>query len=434
MPSKGRLRNLIFSTSFHSTTSALALAIVFALTVVLTQSIHAQTYTVIHNFTGGQDGANPYAGLTLGAASDFFYGTSTLGGNGAGTVFKLRYVNSGWIFTPLYSFQQVGRRGLHNATARVIISQNGTLYGTTQYGGQGTCDLGGGGCGTVYNLKPPPSRPSSIFSPWSETELYAFTGGDDGGQPGNGDVVFDHAGNLYGTTLRRGVNDNGTVYELMPSNGNWTESVVYSFIGANDGSMPNGGVIFDSAGNLYGTTYSGGTYDNGTVYQLTPSGSGWAKNILYSFHGGSDGANPVGGLIIDQSGKLYGTTGYGGSGFGGVVFRLTPSSDGWIYTTLYSFTRSGLGTPPGPQGSLFMDAAGNLYGTTYSDGTYGYGSVFKLTPSGGGWTYTSLHDFAGSSDGCSPWGSVLLDTRGNLYGTSSSCGADGYGVVFEIMP
>lgn len=433
MHGKGRFRNLILATSLRSTIGALAFASVCVVTIVLTQSVQAQTYTVIHNFTGGQDGANPYAGLTLDAAGNL-YGTSTLGGAGAGTVFKLRYVNSGWVFTPLYSFPVVGRKGLHNATARVVIGPSGILYGTTQYGGQGTCDLGGGGCGTVYNLKPSPTRPMSAFAPWNETELYAFTGGADGGQPGNGDVVFDQAGNLYGTTLLRGFEDNGVVYELTPSNGDWTEGVVYSFTGDNDGSTPNGGVIFDKAGNLYGTTSDGGTYDNGTVYQLTPSGSGWVKKILYSFHGGSDGANPIGGLILDQSGNLYGTTGYGGSGFGGVVFEMTPSNGSWTYTTLYGFTRSGSGTPPGPQGSLFMDAAGNLYGTTYADGAYGYGSVFELTPSNGGWTYTALYDFTGGADGCSPWGSVLLDAKGNLYGTVSSCGADGYGVAFEITP
>jgi len=433
MRGKGQSRILIDATSRRSATCALALAILCALTLALTQSVQAQTYTVIHNFTDGPDGANPYAGLTLDAAGNL-YGTSTLGGTGAGTVFKLRYVNSGWVFAPLYSFPVVGRKGLHNPTARVIIGPSGVLYGTTQYGGQGTCDLGNGGCGTVYSLRPFPTRPASVFAPWNETELYAFAGGTDGGQPGNGDLVFDPAGNLYGTTLLRGFEDNGVVYELMPSGGGWTESVVYSFTGANDGSTPNGGVIFDKAGNLYGTTTNGGTYGNGTVYQLTPSGSGWVKNILYSFHGGGDGANPIGGLIFDQSGNLYGTTGYGGSGFGGVVFELTPSNGSWTYTTLYGFTRSGSGTPPGPQGSLFMDAAGNLYGTTYADGAYGYGSVFELAPSNGGWSYSSLYDFTGGNDGCNPWGSVLLDAKGNLYGTASSCGADGYGVAFEITP
>ena len=433
MDGQEQFRRITFDTSLRAAKAALAMATLFAVVGVLTQATEAQTFSVIHSFMGGQDGANPYAGLTLDAAGNL-YGTSTLGGMGAGTVFKLRYVNSGWIFTPLYSFTRVGREGLHYATARAIIGSDGSLYGTTQYGGQGTCDLGGGGCGTVYNLKPSPSRPTSVFAPWNGTVLYAFAGDSDGGQPGNGDLVFDQAGNLYGTTLLRGFDNNGTVYELTPSSGNWTESVVYTFTGANDGSTPNGGVIFDTAGNLYGTTSGGGLYDNGTVYQLTPSGSGWTKNILYNFQGGSDGGTPIGGLIFDASGNLYGTTGYGGSGFGGVVFELTPSNGSWTYNTLYSFSRSGSVDPPGPEGSLYMDAAGNLYGTTLADGAYGDGSVFKLTPSNGSWTYTSLYDFTGGSDGCNPWGSVLLDAKGNLFGTASSCGAYYDGVVFEITP
>src|SRR5208283_2193944 len=220
-----RFRHLTFDIGLRAATAALAMATVFAAGCVLTQATEAQTFSVIHSFTGGQDGANPYAGLTLDAAGNL-YGTSTLGGTGAGTVFKLRYVNSGWIFTPLYSFTRVGREGLHYATARAIIGSNGSLYGTTQYGGQGTCDLGGGGCGTVYNLKPSPSRPTSVFAPWNGSVLYSFTGGPDGGEPGNGDLVFDQAGNLFGTTLLRGYDNNGTVYELTPSSGSWTQSVV----------------------------------------------------------------------------------------------------------------------------------------------------------------------------------------------------------------
>src|SRR5271166_1949839 len=248
---------------------------------------------------------------------------------------------------------------------------------------------------------------------------------------------------LYGTTAYGGGgsgcggnNGCGTVYKLTPSNGGWTESVLYSFQGGSDGAFPYAGVIFDQAGNLYGTTaYGGGSgcagNGCGTVFQLTSSGSGWVENTLYSFQGGNDGASPFGGLIFDQSGNLYGSTAYTSSfGVGGgTVFELSPSGSNWIHTVLYSFSGGA-----GPYDTLTIDA-GNLYGTTNRDGAYGYGSVFKLTHSGGGWTYTSLHDFTAGSDGGYVYGGVILDSSGNLYGTTQYGGSGGdTGVVWEITP
>jgi uncharacterized repeat protein (TIGR03803 family) len=166
----------------------------------------------------------------------------------------------------------------------------------------------------------------------------------------------------------------------------------------------------------------------GVIYQLTPSAGGWTETVLYRFQKGSDGVFPSGGLIIDQSGNLYGTTSGGGSGGGGTVFELTPSGGGWQFTVLYSL----LGQGNGPRGSLIMDAAGNLYGMSYGNGAYGDGSVFKLMPGGGTWTYTLLHDFTGGSDGKNPLGNLTLHTNGKLYGTTSTGGACGAGVVFEI--
>jgi len=190
------------------------------------------------------------------------------------------------------------------------------------------------------------------------------------------------------------------------------------------------GVIFHKAGNLYGTTISGGANECGVVFQLTPSASGWAESPLYAFQCGIDGS-PAAGVVFDSSGNLYGATYTGGSGGGGTVFELTPSNGSWSFTVLYSFTGN---SACGPESNLTMDQAGNLYGTTVCDGAYGYGSVFKLKASGGGWTYTSVYDFKGGADGSYPNSGVLFDANGNLYGTASSGGAHGYGVVFEITP
>lgn len=272
--------------------------------------------------------------------------------------------------------------------------------------------------------------------------LYSFTGPPDGAAPGYGDLIFDHAGNIYGTTEGGGSGCGGghgcgTVYELTPSGGGWTEKILYNFSGIDgDGATPVSGVIFDDVGNLYGTTSgAGGTGAAGTVYELSPSGGGWTETVLYSFHG-SDGAQPFAGLTLDSSGNLYGATTDGGSGGGGTVFELIPSGGNWTLKTLYSFTGNDY---CGPVNTLVMDKAGALYGTTTCDGAYGYGSAFKLTPSAEGeWTRTDLHDFCAGGypcpDGATTIGSVVFDNNGNLYGTAADGGTQGVGVVWKITP
>jgi len=426
MQSNGEFRKLFCRPISRAATAALALATVFALTMVFTQPAQAQTFKVIHSFTGlNGDGANPYAGLTMDKAGNFYGTTSLGGGTGNGTVFKAAKKGAGWIVTPLYTFQ--GPPDGASPEARVIFGPDGSLYGTTYFGG--TC----GQCGTVFSLKPFPTACVTALCGWQETVLYNFTGGSDGMNPALGDLIFDQAGNLYGTTTGGGAYGYGTVFELVRSQGGWTESVLYSFTGRSDGSQPFAGVIFDKAGNLYGTTAYGGDYTWGTVYELTPSGSGWTVNVLHAFQGGSDGANPFGGLIFDQSGNLYGSNWYAGQYEGGTVFKLTPSNGSWTYSVLYSF--DGIG-PYGSVANLVMDGAGNLYGTTLNDGhgKYGEGNVFEMTPSGGSWTYTSLYDFTGLNDGAEPICNVTFDAKGNLYGTTYYGGADGYGVVWEITP
>jgi uncharacterized repeat protein (TIGR03803 family) len=425
MASSKSHRSWIFGTSRRATTAALAMAL--ALTVVPTPAAHAQTFTVLHSFTNGQDGAHPEAGLTIDRAGNL-YGTAFYGGLGPGTVFKLTHKSSGWTFNPLYSFPANEGQGA-NPQARVIFGPNGTLYGTTEGGGNP-------GGGVVFNLSPPATVCKSVLCPWTERVLHNFPAyPGDGGRPGSGDLVFDQARNLYGTTILGGSAGLGAVYKLTPSG---EESVLYSFAGGNDGSTPWSGVIFDGSGNLYGTTTEGGEgclAGCGTVYKMTPSGSGWTETPIYRFTGGSDGAAPYGGLIFDQFGNLYGTTISGGiRGDGGTVFELTPNSDGsWSFSLLYSFTGNG-----GPNGSLTMDAARNLYGLTAENDCPGcstYGDVFELTPSGGGWTYINLHPFLGGyDDGVQPYGSVVLDASGNIYGTAYGWGQYGYGIVWEITP
>jgi len=282
--------------------------------------------------------------------------------------------------------------------------------------------------------------------------LHRFQGGVDGAYP-SGDLTFDRQGNIYGTTIEGGsggctdfLHDLigcGTVYELASSGGGAPLHVLYAFQGSGDnyadGVSPWSGVVFDGEGNLYGTTANGGLggYNGyGVVYKLTPSSGAWSQVLLYSFTGGTDGGNPYGGLVFDSTGNLYGATFYGGSSGGGTAYELVGSNGGWSFSPLYSFS----GNSGGPLATLTMDAAGNFYGTTSNDGAYGLGSVFKLSPSNGGWTYTSLHDFTGGSDGGYPTSNVILDASGNLYGTAH-CGGNlscsfgpGDGVVWEIAP
>ena len=405
----------------------LAVMAVAVMLLALTVSAQAQTYNVVHSFTG-PDGAAPNAGLTMDRAGNL-YGTTTQGGNGHGTVFKLAREGSSWILTKLYSFGG----GSDGATpyARVILGSDGTLYGTTAGGGGGACS---GGCGTVFHLRPSPVVCRSIACPWTETILYRFTGGSDGAAPLFGDLVFDQAGNLYGTAAAGGITSGncspvggcGVVFELTPTHGGWTETVLHSFnLDGSDGYYPNSGVIFDSSGNLYGTTVYGGADNAGAVYELTHSGSGWVESILYS--SGTEGDLPVGGLVMDRAGNLYGSTALGGSYGDGTIFELAPSGGNWTFTLLHTFTGD-----VGPEDSLTMDAAGNLYGTTFTDGLYDAGSVFKLMPGSGGWTYVDLYDFHDA--GTLPSGNVILDSSGNLYGTAQDGGSGRAGVVWEISP
>jgi len=396
---------------------ALVTALLFAPVLMLTQFVQAQTLVVLHSFTGAADGANPYAPVTIDNRGNL-YGTTAFGGNGGGVVYKLTHSTGGWTFAPLYKFG--GGNDPAVPYAGVTFGPDGSLYGTTTAGG--THDYG-----AVLNLRPPAHVTPNLLAPWTETVLYSFQGGADGAVP-YAAVTFDAMRNMYGTTSGGGSSGQGTVFELSPSAGGWTESVIYNFSGPN-GAFPFSNVIFDHVGNLYGTTLQGGSDGRfGTIYELTYlSGVGWTESFLYSFTDPSGANSPTAGLTIGSSGNLYGATPDGV----GIVFELTPFDSTWIYSSLYG---SGGGIEAcGAHGSLVMDASGSLYGTTTCDGT-GSGSVFKLTHINGGWTYTTLYSFTGGSDGTYPDAGVALDANGNIYGTTSQGGAYGYGVVWELTP
>ena len=399
----------------------LTLVILLTLISVANPAAQAQTFTVLHNFTGGADGGSPYAGLTRNGASNF-YGTTAVGGSdGNGTVFELRHAGSGWVLTPLYSFQ--GMPDGSTPQAQVTIGPNGSLYGTTTQGGEYAQ-------GTVFNLTPASRPPAKVFDSWTETLLHSFSGAEnDGAFPGS-DVVFDSAGNIYGTTTFGGIYNSGTAYELTPSSG--SVRVLYNYNCGEEITF-SADLIFDRLGNLYGTFGYCGPYGYGEVYKLTPSGSGWTTSILYAFQGGNDGANPVAGLVSDASGNLYGNTITGGAGGGGTVYELSNAGLNWTFSVLYGIV--GRFDSGSDNGSLVMDSDGNLYGTTVSGGLYGRGSVFKLTQhADGSWTFTDIYDFSGLLDGGGPNGGLILDEAGNLYGTTDSGGSSERGVVFEITP
>lgn len=407
----------------RSTVALVALALAPAATA-------ADTFKVLHAFTWA---AQPTGVLARDAAGNL-YGTTQFGagsgcadGRGCGAVWKLSPDSDGsWTATILHVFQ--GSDGAQ-PVAGVILDSQGNLYGTTAGGGStsSVCIANGGneGCGVVFKLK------LNSTGTWTYRILHSFNFSD-GAFP-YGSLVFDALGNLYGTARSGGTYGGGIVFELTPNaSGSWTESVLHDFGGGGaDGQNPLGGLTRDAHGNLYGSTYEGGSSGScpldvgcGTVFELTPgSGGNWIEQVLYTFNGHADGGFPQSSLTLDSRGRLYGT----GST---VVFEVTPNLDGtWSETVLHTFP------PPSPvhdDGSypyagVSFDSAGNLYGTTAQGGCAGYGVVYELSPTSEGWTETIVHTFYGV--GSNPDSPPLFDPAGNLYGTTS-----GGSLVFEITP
>jgi len=382
----------------------------FGLALAMTTPAQAQTFSVVHTFTGGSDGGSPLSGFTIDSAGNL-YGTASNGGKaGYGIVLKLD-VNGKE--TVLHNF--AGGTDGANPEGRLVSDAAGNLYGTTLAGSTS-------GDGTVFEL---PVKGREII-------LHRFSG-TDGAKPEAG-LTMDAKGNLYGTTTAGGANGNGTVFKLEKNSaGKWKEQVLYSFGQGTDGAVPVGGITLDKTGNIYGTTSAGGTYTYGTIFKLTHTKSGWTETILHDFQNASDGAVPYAGLVFDSSGNLYGAATEGGNNTngGGTVFQLTPANGNWNFTVLYSLPGWGIS---GTFRNVLLDAAGNLYATTHCDGSYNAGTVYKLTPASGTWTYTSLYVFTGRDDGEYSFSNLVFDKQGNLYGTTNTGGASGYGVVFKIAP
>ncbi|HVO81050.1 MAG TPA: choice-of-anchor tandem repeat GloVer-containing protein [Terriglobales bacterium] len=417
-------RALKFSTLLPALRAALALAVALLPVSAAIQSAQGQTFTLLHTFTGQSDGAEPFASLVQDAAGNL-YSATAYGGNinacsssippGCGVVYRL---DANGTQTVLHTF--TGPPDGANPTFTLLVDASGNIYGTA--GGGSNLLTCFGGCGVVFKLD----------SQGNETVLYSFTGGADGSGPA-GTLTQDAAGNLYGTTIGGGVQSGssgfGVVYKLDPSG---QETVLYSFTGAADGGYPTGGVIRDEAGNLYGTGWAGGAFNDGIVFKIDPAGE---ETVLYSFSGHSDGGAPMAGLIRDAAGNLYGTTEGGGLNncFGtgcGVVFKLDPTGK---ETVLHSFS--------GPDGALpelaglVLDPLGNLYGVTYIGGTttstcpIGCGVIYKVDASG---NETVLYNFTGTTDGADPSETLFLDQSGSLYGTALFGGSSDLGTAFKL--
>lgn len=367
------------------------------------QPAGAQTFSVVYTFTGGADGANPFANLLL--SGGVLYGTTSGGGaQNAGTVFTVNTTTKAE--TVLHSFAG-GRTDGSAPLGGLIANSAGNLFGTTYTGGAHNF-------GTVFKI---PAAGGSL------TILHSFKGPPSEGSGPSGTLVMDHAGNIYGTTYSGGdTSGYGTTFEITAGG---TYSTGQSF--SPDGALPRAG-LFLSDGILYGTTYGGGAHlFGGTVFQVE------VTKPLYTFTGGADGSQPEDSLIGDGEGNLYGTAAGGGDGsFGnghGVVFELNPTTG--QETVLYTFTG-----PDGssPTGALVRDGNGNFYGTTTQGGAFGHGTVFELS----GGTLTTLYNFTGGADGGNPFAGVLLDSSGNVWGVAANGGSaaapGGSGVVFEITP
>lgn len=411
----------------HNLSARLAAAVFASLLafLLLCTPANAQGARVVFSFNSGAGGYDPIAGLVADSAGNL-YGTTHVGGvNNGGTAFKLARQADGWKETVLHSFGASGDGTF--LFSGLTLGPEGSLYGITTQGGAH-------GGGVVFQLSP------ASGGGWKETILYNFGGNSSDGSYSTGNLTLDKSGNLYGTNTLGGTNGFGTVFELSHSGGSWNEIILYSFQFSDGGFGPNGGLVFDSQGNLYGVT-------SGEVFELSPtSGGAWNETVIHIFNSPTDGYNPNGNLVFDKSGNLYGTTYSGGNATTcgdngcGTVFELSRSGGDWQETILHNFDSNGVDGAT-PQAGLTIDPAGRLYGTTLEGGNsttcgiagYQCGTVFALQNTSSGWEEKNLFDFSQTgTNGYKPQSSLTFDLNGNLFGTTIGGGAHNDGAVFAV--
>jgi uncharacterized repeat protein (TIGR03803 family) len=403
----------------------------FTLIAMFSAGAFAANGNVVHVFKSSPDGGYPMAPLITDSQGNL-YGTTHFGGAAnMGTVFELSPNGKGnFTYTQIYSFAFGAGDAEQPDGGPLLMDGSGNLFGTTMYGGNN------GGFGAVYELSP------IAGGGWSEKVIHSFPCCTLDAFYPIGGVVMDAAGNLYGASENGGTHDVGTVFKLVPDgSGGWTESILYSLTGNRnsgpDGAAPVAGVVFDAAGNLYGTTALGGTYLNGIVFELSPGQGGtWTEKVIHAFSG-ANGCNPAARLVVDSAHNVYGTT---SNQYvvtttctgGGTVFRLSPSSLGWTETALHEFSAPHDGDIPN---GIILDSDGNIYGTTVLGGSSGDGEIYKLTPTASGpWTVTAVHSFPGGSGASLPLAGVIFGNDGMLYGTTSAYNGKGGGTVFRNQP
>jgi len=398
-----------------------------AAVAILVSATSASSTKIIYSFAGGNDGEYLDTDLVIDSAGNL-YGSTVQGGDfSSGTVFQLSPSGTGWTHTVLYSFTS-GTDGAEPYKG-VTLDAHGNIYGTAVAGGGGSCE---GGCGVVFKL-------TNSGGTWTQTVIHQFTGGSDGSGPGSG-VTFDQQGNLYGMTPTGGTYGLGVIYQLQPqANGTWTLNVIHTFTGGDDGSTGSAGrLILDHAGNLYGVATFGGANGHGVAFEITRGQTGWTLLPLYAFKDQPDGASPYGGLIFDKAGNLYGTTYYAGVHDVGTVYKLTHANGKWIETVLYSFKGRNKGSNDGssPFSTLVSDQAGSLYGTTSAGGTQcDCGVIFKVSPNANGtWTETVSYAFPGAPGAGYVYNGMVADGAGNLYGATTHGGPANDGTIYKFTP